>query len=140
MKTLGGWQITHTPDGWEWISPHGKISTSTVTYTAQTLTDLKFAENTRIDHADLVASERDEHSLTRAEARRTAIDTVLNAANPAAFWEAITRKAIRQPPIDGVMSAFGEGGCSRRPRTRRPQLRRRGTQRRVPGSAPPAAG
>jgi len=86
MKTLGGWQIAHTPHGWEWISPHEKIYTTTsVTYTAQTLTDLAIAEETRIDLADLVASEHDEAALTEAEARRAAIDAVLYAANPAPF-------------------------------------------------------
>ena len=86
LKTLGGWHVTHTPDGWEWVSPHGKIYTTTsVTYSPQTLTDLAIAETTRIELADLVASEFDDDALTLAAARRTAIDAVLYAADPAPF-------------------------------------------------------
>ena len=86
LKTLGGWHVTHTPDGWEWQSPHGKIyTTTTVSYSPQTLTDLAIAEDTRIDYADLVASEHDDDALTLAAARRTAINAVLYAADPAPF-------------------------------------------------------
>ena len=86
LKTLGGWYVTHTSDGWEWLSPHGKIyTTTTVTYTAQTLTDLTIAEDTRIELADLVASEFDDDALALTAARRTAVDAVLCAADPAPF-------------------------------------------------------
>ncbi len=86
MKTIGGWQVAHTADGWEWHSPHGKIyTTTTVTYSAQTLTDLAIAETTRIELADLVASEHDDQALTLATARRNAVNTVLYNANPAPF-------------------------------------------------------
>jgi hypothetical protein len=85
MKTLGGWHITHTPTGWEWTSPHGKIyTTTTLTYSPQTLAELATAETTRIDLADLVADEHDDHALTQA-ARKAAVDAVLYAANPAPF-------------------------------------------------------
>jgi len=86
LKTLGGWHVTHTPDGWEWQSPHGKIyTTNTVTYTAQTLTDLAIAETTRIELADLVASEHDNDAYALTAARRTAVNAVLYAADPAPF-------------------------------------------------------
>lgn len=84
MRTLGGWHIAHTATGWEWESPHGKIYTTTVTYTPQTLTELATADDTRIQLADLVAGEHDETALTTA-ARQTAIDAVVNTAHPAPF-------------------------------------------------------
>jgi hypothetical protein len=86
LKTLGGWHVEKTVNGWEWHSPHGKIyTTSSVTYSPQTLTELAIAEDTRIDLADLVASELDESALTLAEARQAAVDAVLYAASPAPF-------------------------------------------------------
>jgi hypothetical protein len=86
LKTLGGWHVEKTPDGWEWHSPHGKIySTTTVTYSPQTLTELAIAETTRIDLADLVAAEHDDAALTLAEARRNAVNAILYAADPAPF-------------------------------------------------------
>jgi hypothetical protein len=48
------------------------------------LTDLATAETTRIEHADLIASELDEDALTRA-AQRNAINAVLYVADPAPF-------------------------------------------------------
>jgi len=86
VETLGGWHVTRTINGWEWLSPHGKIyTTNTVTYSPQTLTDLTIAENTRIELADLVASEYDDEALARAAARRAAVAAVLTAADPAPF-------------------------------------------------------
>jgi hypothetical protein len=83
-------------DGWEWLSPHGKIyTTNTVSYSPRTLTDLAIAEDTRIELADLVASEFDDEAFARAAerdhvqrqnaARRTAVAAVLRAADPAPF-------------------------------------------------------
>ncbi|HEY8789029.1 MAG TPA: hypothetical protein VIM10_07860, partial [Actinopolymorphaceae bacterium] len=86
LKTLGGWQVVRMADGWEWLSPHGKIyTTNTVSYSPQTLTDLAIAEDTRIELADLVASEFDDDAFALAAARRTAVDAVLCAADPAPF-------------------------------------------------------
>jgi len=86
LKTLGGWHVTRIPDGWEWLSPHGKIyTTHTVTYTPQTLTDLTIAETTRIELADLVATEHDNDAHALTAARRAAINAVLYAAHPAPF-------------------------------------------------------
>jgi len=96
LKTLGGWQVVRMADGWEWLSPHGKIyTTNTVSYSPRTLTDLAIAEDTRIELADLVASEFDDEAFARAAerdhvqrqnaARRTAVAAVLRAADPAPF-------------------------------------------------------
>jgi len=85
LKTLGGWHVTRMPNGWEWLSPHGKIyTTNTVTYSPQTLTDLAIAETTRIELADLVASEHDD-AFALTAARRAAVNAVLIAADPAPF-------------------------------------------------------
>jgi len=86
QNAQSGWQVAHTPTGWEWISPHGKIYTTTlVTYSAQTLADIAIAEETRTDLADLVAGEHDETARTQPEARRAAVDAVRYAAHPAPF-------------------------------------------------------
>jgi len=86
LKTLGGWHVVRIADGWEWLSPHGKIyTTTTVTYSPQTSTDLAIAENTRIESADLVASEHDDEALALAAARQAAVDAILSAADPAPF-------------------------------------------------------
>lgn len=74
VKTLGGWNVNRLADRWEWISPTGKVYTSTdVTYSPRSLLELGIADQLRADHTAIAngAAAADVHE--RVDARRAAM-------------------------------------------------------------------